>query len=253
MDEVFSAINDPNRRHLLDQLFECDGQTLGELCAHFPEMTRYGVMNHLRVLEAAGLVTTEKVGRSKFHYLNPVPIRLIQDRWISRFAEPRVGGITGIKALAETGDLAVQKPKHIYRVYINATAEEVWEAMTDPDKTSLYFYGTRVESDWEVGSAINYRYPDGSLASDGEILAIDVPTRLERTFRPLWDADLEAEGPAREVWALREVNGMVELSVEYYEIGQKSLDNFTQPLGLAYIVSGLKSLVETGRSLPSPG
>jgi len=249
MDEVFPAVSDPSRRHLLDQLFERDGQTLGELCAHLPDMTRFGVMNHLRVLEEAGLVITKKVGRSKFHYLNPVPIRLIHDRWISRYAELRVGAIADIKARAETGGRKMGKPAHVYKTYINATAEQVWAAITDPDKTAQYFYGTRVESDWEVGSELNYRYPDGTLASDGELLAIDPPKRLERTFRPLWDEELKAEGAAREVWSLTETNGMVELSVEIYEIGPKSLEVFSQ--GIPYIVSGLKTLVETGQSLPA--
>ena len=97
MDEVFRAINDPSRRLLLDRLFAEDGQTLGQLCEHLPGMTRFGVMNHLRVLEEAGLVTTRKVGRSKHHYLNPVPIRLIHDRWISKYAEPAVSRVADIK------------------------------------------------------------------------------------------------------------------------------------------------------------
>jgi DNA-binding transcriptional ArsR family regulator len=110
MDEVFKAINDPSRRLLLDKLFDSDGQTLGELCSHLPEMTRYGVMNHLKVLEAAGVVTTLKQGRSKLHYLNPVPIRLIHDRWINKYAESRVGAITDIKARVEGGGRRMGAP-----------------------------------------------------------------------------------------------------------------------------------------------
>ena len=101
MDEVFRALNDPSRRLLLDKLFAEDGQTLGELCAHLPEMTRFGVMNHLRVLEEGRLVTTRRQGRSKLHYLNPVPIRLLHDRWISKYTEPRVGAIADLKARIE--------------------------------------------------------------------------------------------------------------------------------------------------------
>src|SRR6266487_564896 len=81
-DDVFRALADRSRRLLLDSLFATDGQTLGELSARLPGMTRFGVMKHLRVLAAAGLVATRKVGREKLHYLNPVPIRLIHDRWI---------------------------------------------------------------------------------------------------------------------------------------------------------------------------
>jgi len=104
MDQVFRALNDPSRRLLLDKLFDEDGQTLGQLCAHLPDMTRFGVMSHLRVLEDGGLVTTRRQGRSKLHYLNPVPIRLVHNRWISKYTEPRVGAIAGLKAQLERGE-----------------------------------------------------------------------------------------------------------------------------------------------------
>lgn len=90
MDDVFKALADEGRRSLLDALRQRDGQTLTELCDVLPEMTRFGVMKHLRVLEDAHLVVTERVGRSKLHHLNPVPIREIHDRWIARYAEPHV-------------------------------------------------------------------------------------------------------------------------------------------------------------------
>ena len=101
MDAVFKAIDDPSRRLLMDRLFEDDGQTLSELSTHLPGMTRFGVMNHLRVLEEAGLVSTRKVGRSKHHYLNPLPIREIYRRWISKFAEPVAERMAAVKARAE--------------------------------------------------------------------------------------------------------------------------------------------------------
>ncbi len=213
-------------------------------------MTRFGVMNHLRVLEEAGLVTTHKEGRTKLHYLNPVPIRMIQDRWISRYAELRVGALAGVKARVERGERAMGKPLHIYKSYILGSIEAVWDAITDPDKTEQYFYGTRVESDWSVGAELTYRYPDGTKASTGRILSIDPPKSIEFTFHALWDEELEAEGPARERFALREVNGMVELTIEVHEAGSKTLEDFAD--GLPYIVAGLKSLVETGQPLPAP-
>ena len=83
MAPVFRALADPSRRELLDRLYERDGQTLGELCGWLPAMTRFGVMRHLGVLEEAALISTRKLGRQKHHYLNPVPIRLLHDRWIS--------------------------------------------------------------------------------------------------------------------------------------------------------------------------
>jgi len=98
---VFRALADDGRRALLDALFDRDGQTVGELCEVLPDMTRFGVMKHLAVLEQAHLVVTERVGRSKHHYLNPVPIREIHDRWISRYTEPFVAGLLDLRDRAE--------------------------------------------------------------------------------------------------------------------------------------------------------
>jgi DNA-binding transcriptional ArsR family regulator len=100
MDEVFKALADPTRRQLLDELYKRDGQTLTELESRLP-MSRFGVMKHLKVLEEAHLVTTQKRGREKFHFLNPVPIRLVHDRWVSKYAEPWAATLTGIKKRLE--------------------------------------------------------------------------------------------------------------------------------------------------------
>ena len=96
-DEVFRALGDRSRRALLDSLFETDGQRLNDLCAVLPELTRFGVMKHLAVLESAHLVTTEKVGREKRHYLNPVPIQQIHDRWIAKYARPFTRALAGLQ------------------------------------------------------------------------------------------------------------------------------------------------------------
>src|SRR5690348_2439344 len=100
VDEVFRALADPTRRGLLDALFRDDGQTLGSLEEDLP-MTRFGVMKHLRVLEEAGLVTTRRRGREKLHFLNPVPIRLVHDRWVSKYAEPWVATLSELKTRLE--------------------------------------------------------------------------------------------------------------------------------------------------------
>jgi len=99
-DGVFRALADPTRRHLLDRLFERDGRTLTDLEQDL-DMTRFGVMKHLRVLEEAGLVVTKKVGREKLHFLNPVPIRLIHDRWIDKYTERRVTALVDLKTRLE--------------------------------------------------------------------------------------------------------------------------------------------------------
>ncbi len=99
-DRVFKALADPTRRFLLDKLFKRDGRTLTELESGLA-MTRFGVMKHLRLLEEAGLVVTRKAGREKLHYLNPVPIRLVHDRWIDKFTERRVSALTALKRQLE--------------------------------------------------------------------------------------------------------------------------------------------------------
>ena len=102
MDEdVFRALSDPSRRALLDSLFDRDGQTLAELSAGL-EMTRFGVMKHLKVLEEADLVVARRSGREKLHYLNPVPIRQIHNRWIDKYTEHRVSALLDLKSELES-------------------------------------------------------------------------------------------------------------------------------------------------------
>jgi uncharacterized protein YndB with AHSA1/START domain/DNA-binding transcriptional ArsR family regulator len=246
MEPVFRALADPSRRLLLDRLFEEDGQTLGELCRHLPSMTRFGVMRHLEVLAAADLVTTRRVGREKSHYLNPVPIRLVHDRWISKYAEPVVGALTALKQHLEVRSMPA--PQHVYSVYIRASADALWRAITDGDQTVRYYYGTRVASDWRRGSPIVYTYPDGTVAADGEVLEIEPPRRVAMTFRALWDPELEAEGAVRQTWEIEPAGeGTCRLTVTSDGMGARTEAEFTG--GIPVIVSGLKTLLETGEPL----
>jgi uncharacterized protein YndB with AHSA1/START domain/DNA-binding transcriptional ArsR family regulator len=252
---AFRALADPSRRLLLDQLFERDGQTLGELSAHLPEMTRFGVMRHLDVLEAAGLITTRKEGREKRHFLNPVPIRRIHDRWISKYAAPIVGAMSALKGHLEAPPMAVppDEIEHVYSIYINALPERVWRAITDGDDTVQYYYGTRVNSDWQVGSRVSYDYPDGTVAADGEVIEFDPPTRLETTFLARWDPEAEAEGPIRHVWELEAADGATKLTVTTKGIKRGSKNAASFGNGMIYIVSGLKTFVEGGRTADPAG
>ncbi len=249
MDEVFKALNDPSRRLLLDLLFEQDGRTLGELCEHFPDMTRFGVMNHLRVLEAADLVVTRKVGRSKHHYLNPVPIRLVHDRWISKYREPAASTLARLKAHLEGGARTMTRPDHVYQAYVRCDPAAAWNAIVDGDMTVQYFYETRVESEWEPGKPVRYLAPDGSVVASGEVISIDHGKRVEMTFLAHWDPEIEAEGPVRTTWEVAEENGLTRITVEYFGMpeGSKTHETFTS--GIPYIVSGMKTLLETGAPL----
>ena len=123
---MFRALADPTRRSLLDELFREDGQTLGALEERF-EMTRFGVMKHLKQLEEAGLVVTRRRGREKLHFLNPVPIRLVHDRWVSKYAEPWAAGLSGLKHRLES------PMEKVFEIYIRTTPERLWEAITDSE------------------------------------------------------------------------------------------------------------------------
>ncbi len=115
-DAVFKALADGGRRRLLDALRDRDGRTLGELCTVLPAMSRFGVMKHLAVLEQADLVITQRAGRTKRHHLNPVPIREIHDRWITRYTEPLTAAMVGLRVAVERTDQSTQpaqdKPSH---------------------------------------------------------------------------------------------------------------------------------------------
>src|SRR5881227_2574696 len=160
MDTVFRALADPTRRSLLDELFREDGQTLHALEGRLP-MTRFGVMKHLKQLEEAGLVVTRRRGREKLHFLNPVPIRLIHDRWVSKYAEPWAAGLSELKHRLE------RPMEKVFEIYIRTTPERLWEAITDPQIRAKYNFGASAKSDWSVGSRVELTVP-GMALGDGE-------------------------------------------------------------------------------------
>src|SRR5262245_26727856 len=235
MVPVFRALSDPSRRLLLDRLYERDGQTLGELCMHLPEMTRFGVMKHLDLLETAGLITTRPDGREKLHYLNPVPIRQLHDRWISKYAEPVIGAMSAMKRHLEA---PVSTFEHVYSVYIQAPPERVWQAITDGDETVQYYYGTRVASSWQAGAPVTYAYPDGSIAADGKVLEVDPPNRLKMSFHARWDPEIEAEGPVEMAWVLETQGEATMLTVTTSGLTEGSRTAADFGGGIVYIVSG---------------
>ena len=170
MDEVFKALADPTRRDLLDELFREDGQTLGMLEERF-SMTRFGVMKHLKVLEEAGLVVTRR-RVAKLHFLNPVPIRLIHDRWVSKYAEPWVAGLSEIKERLES------QMEKVYEIFIKTTPERLWEAIVDPEIRAKYNFGAAVYSEWKVAAPISVDVKKHDVhLGEGEVLEVDPPRR----------------------------------------------------------------------------
>ena len=246
-EAAFRALADANRRILLDRLFKHDGQALGELEAALPGMTRFGVMKHLRVLEAASLVTTRRAGRRKLHYLNPVPIRLIHDRWISKYAEPWVGGMTALKKQLEAA--TVNAPMHVYEIYIRATPERIWQALTDSELVKRYYFGSVIESDFQPGSPIIYKQPDtGRIDIEGEVIEADPPRRLVHTFAVRWDADVN-DAPTRVVWEITQMGEACRLSVTHDGFTSENATFESTKGGWPIILSGLKTLLETGGEL----
>src|ERR1700730_13315758 len=188
MDEVFKALADPTRRGLLDELFRQDGQTLTALERRLP-MTRIGGMKHLRVLEDAGLVVTKRRGREKLHFLNVVPIRLVHDRWVSKYAESWAATLSGLKQTLE--EEFVEK---VFEIYIKTTPERLWQAITDSDMRRQYWFGVGVESEWTDGSPYRAVHPLSPAAIvEGENLEVDPPRRLVQSFAAVWSDAVKGE------------------------------------------------------------
>ncbi len=252
MELVFKALSHPGRRELLDRLFQHDGQTLGELCERF-ELSRYGVMKHLRILESAGLVVTRRAGREKLHFLNPVPIRLVHDRWITKYAEPWVGAMGDLKAKLEGDTMSSQKQlKHVYEVYIRTTPEKLWKAITDPGFTERYFYGTRVESDWKPGSVVIHRGEGGKVNLEGKVLAIEPGRKLVTTFLSAHDPEASKDRPSRVTWEITPLGDVCKLALTHDDFDGETKTYQMVGSGWNPVLSGLKTLLETGTPLAIP-
>jgi len=246
MDDVFRALADPTRRSLLDELFKEDGQTLSALEQRLP-MTRFGVMKHLKVLEEAGLIVTRRQGREKLHFLNPVPIRLVHDRWVSKYAEPWAAALSDLKRRLE--DKTMVK---VFEIYIKTTPERLWEAITNPEMRAKYNFGVSVVSDWTPGSRYEAGSPQApSLLMEGENLEVDPPRRLVQSFNALWGEDVKAEGISRVTWEIEPIRDSCRLTVTHDQLREGANEQLYG--GWPMILSGLKTLLETGQTLTTPG
>jgi DNA-binding transcriptional ArsR family regulator len=245
MDSVFRALADPTRRALLDELFRHDGQTLSALEERF-EMTRFGVMKHLKVLEEAGLVVTRRRGREKLHFLNPVPIRLVHDRWVSKYAEPWAAGLSDLKTRLE------QTMEKVFEIYIRTTPERLWEAITDSEIRSKYNFGMGCQSDWTEGSPFTMTSPHANAPlGEGINLEVDPPRRLVQSMTALWGEDVKAEGATRVTWEIEPVGDSCRLVVTHDQLREGANDQLFG--GWPMILSGLKTWLESGELLTTPG
>jgi uncharacterized protein YndB with AHSA1/START domain len=245
MDPVFKALADPTRRELLDELFREDGQTLGALAGRFA-MTRVAVAKHLRVLEAAGLVASRRRGREKLHYLNPVPIRLVYERWVNKYTGAWATGLIDLKRELEAN---VEK---VFEIYIRTSPEWLWQAITDPQTRARFQFGAQVRSDWTSGSSYRVENTDANrLLIEGENLEIEPPRRLVQSFRAVWDDDVAAEGTSRVSWEIEPVGDSCRLTVIHDQLRDGADEHVYG--GWPMILSGLKTWLETGQELTTPG
>ena len=246
MDDVFRALADPTRRELLDELFRHDGQTQGQLEERFT-MSRYGVMKHLKILEEARLVVTRRRGREKLHFLNPVPIRLVHDRWVSKYAQPWVAGLSDLKS-----DLEKTMEK-VFEIYIRTTPDVLWNAITDTEIRSKYQFGARVTSDFTPGSTFAMSSGDGAFElGEGENLEVDPPRKLVQSMRALWGDDVKEEGFSRITWEIEPIgDDSCRLTVTHDQLREGANDQLYG--GWPMILSGLKTWIETGELLTTPG
>ena len=246
MDAIFKALADPTRRELLDELFREDGQTLSALEERLP-MTRFGVMKHLKLLEEAGLIATRRRGREKLHFLNAVPIRLVHDRWVSKYAEPWVAALSDLKNSIEEDNM-----EKVFEIYIKTTPQRLWEAITSSDLRMQYNFGVGVRSDWTEGSHYEASHPNApALLLEGENLEVDPPRKLVQSFRALWSDDVKAEGTSRVTWEIEQVEDSCRLTVTHDQLPEHANDELYG--GWPMILSGLKTLLETGETLTTPG
>ncbi len=245
MDLIFRALADPTRRALLDELFARDGQTLAALTARH-DMTRVAVAKHLKILEDAGLVVSRRRGREKLHYLNPVPIRLVHDRWVSKYTEPWVAGLADLKRDLE------ETMEKVFEIYIRTTPDRLWEAITDPAIRAKYQFGAAVESDWAVGSSYRLVHPAAERPLiEGQNIVIERPRRLVQTMRAQWGPEAEQAGTSRVSWEIEPVGDSCRLTVVHDQLPEDASDQIYG--GWPMILSGLKTWLETGELLTTPG
>jgi uncharacterized protein YndB with AHSA1/START domain/DNA-binding transcriptional ArsR family regulator len=245
VEPVFKALGDRTRRELLDELFRRDGQTLNALASRF-DMTRPAVAKHLRLLEDAGLVATRRRGREKLHYLNPIPIRLVHDRWVNKYTEAWAAGLADLKSDLEA---TVEK---VFEIYIRTTPQRLWQAITDPETRARYQFGAHVESTWTPGSSYRVGHPEASRTLiEGDNLEVEPPRRLVQSYRAVWDDDIAAEPTSRVTWEIEPVADSCRLTVTHDQL-QPDADPHLYG-GWPMILSGLKTWLETGQELATPG
>lgn len=262
MDDVFKALADPSRRRLLDRLNERSGQTLRELCAGLA-MTRQSVSKHLAVLEAANLVSTRRQGREKLHFLNPVPINAIAERWMTQYDRARTGALADLAQAVEQQPMDTSSAtSFVYTTYIRTTPQRLWTALTDGAFTKRY-WGVSLVSDWQVGSPVTWELENVTIEDDEQVVLVaDPPRRLSYTWHAITPefvatygndqeflARASAERRSKVTFDIEPVDGAVRLTVTHDDFDPGSVVLAGLSGGWPSIVASLKTLLETGEPL----
>jgi uncharacterized protein YndB with AHSA1/START domain/DNA-binding transcriptional ArsR family regulator len=258
-EDVIAAIADPSRRALLDALRVHDGQTVSELGACLPQLGRHAVLKHIGVLEGCDLVVTRKVGRQRYCYLNPVPIVELARRWLDSYTAFWAGNLTDLRAKLETeGDTMSTTPapavptkhRHVHKIVIAAPIERVWQAITDEAESASWYYGTGVVSTWEAGAPYEYRFPDGRVAIAGTVQRSEPPTLLVMTFSARWSDEVAVDAPTRVTFELSADGKLTTVVLTHDDVVEGTATAAEIATGWPYLLSNLKSYVETGKPMP---
>ncbi|MBO6574490.1 MAG: SRPBCC domain-containing protein [Rhodothermales bacterium] len=245
-DLIYRALANPLRRRILDIVRREPGVTLGEIAASF-DVSRFAIRKHLQMLLDATLLSVEPDGTAKRHHLNPVAIQFIYDRWLSEYSGRWASALTGLKYTLE-GEL-MNPLQHRYEVYIRASADQVWRAITDPDFTQQFYYNMRIDSSFEEGASLQYvsgKPGDGPVIT-GEVLEANPPTRLVHTF------DFgNGDGPSRVTYDIEDLGGVSKLTLVHDEFDSETKTYQEVGPGWNPILSGMKTFLETGRALEIP-
>lgn len=249
-DKVFKALGDPARRRLLDRLHRKNSQTLTELCASM-DMTRQSVTQHLGLLEDANLISTARRGREKLHYINPVPLHDVYERWVRKFETDRLALLHDLKHhLERKEDMTDKSARFVYVTYIRTTPEKVYEAITTPEIARRY-WGHENVSDWTPGAKWQHirANDERSVELVGTVIETEPPHRLIIT----WSAASKADDPNEESRVTFDIegqeNGMVKLTVTHDQLQPGSSMEKGIGKGWPLVLSSMKSYLETGTGM----
>ena len=250
MDKIFKILADKSRRQILDLVKNKPGINVNELTECF-EFSRFAVMKHLKLMEEAELIISRKSGKNKLLYINAMPIQYIYDRWISKFSQAWASELSELKYSLEMegNKMEAEKLQHIFVTYIKTTKEKLWEALTNGEFTKKYYYNTELLSDLKPGSEIKYLHIDENgnetYPVKGKILEYEPLKKISHSF----EFHNNNDKPSRVTFEIEEAGSSVKLTLTHDGFEEKTETFNSVVEGWPFILSGLKTFLETGNTL----